>query len=333
MKGYGRVFVGLWLFLLAVAVSWAQVPSQVFFFNPAWDYFAGDRKEAVSYKELLTIFRHQPKGYRVLGIGAAAEGEQPGWVIFAGRTSNPKVHLLPSMGLPPEEFPWLELGVCNPAEGLKRRLKNEQDIQRFVADQLRRAGYIKWAVLYIRGRFTYVSYLPRPDTDKRKIGTSGEWEMVGVYCPDYATQFLASRPGSPLILCGMRQETEEGGLVLTADATEAEVLIYPVEEYHLWQSDLTIAAARLKMKLEARIQNVGRLAAKEVKVELRSSQGKLLEEQVIPVLAGKDQVIVSFERPPEPYGKRLVLVVDPQQAVRELREDNNFLWFAPHRKR
>jgi hypothetical protein len=335
------IIIFWWIFFLP-PLAMAQLASKATLYNSAYDYFEGDRSECITYQKILEELKHYPPTYLLIGLGAVTQEDWSGTVILRGTANRPIFYIQsvaeqPALSQPlnMESFPWMQLAVCNPRRRLKRQMKGITDVYKFIADLLQYAGNIELAAIKIQGKFNNISCSSRPVTGtafQHPEGTQTynpqEWELSGFYFKDYALQLVGALPGKPIMLFGLDNSKQRGGYIQRASVVEATVEIYPLMEYQVMQSDLSITSARLDgEKLLVVVKNTGYLDVCRAEVKMVIPDTSTEELAVISVRA-REEILVKFNYSAE-FKKHghISFQVDPRSLIRESREDNNALVF------
>jgi hypothetical protein len=343
------VILVCWCFFFLPALALAQIAGKVMLYNSAYDYFEGDQLEYVTHQQILKELKHYPPAYALIGLGAVIQGDWTGAVIVSGTVAEPLIrHTTPEKPhlfrpLSQTSFPWLQLAVCNPRRKLERRMRGIRSIHRFIANQLQNAGNIKLAAIKVNGTLTNISYTPQPVVKnpslyprKLKVSSPQEWELIGLYFRDYELQLAGAISGGPVILFGINTRQNTGGCVQMASVIEAKAVIYPLMEYQLRQSDLSVVAARLDTrrneKLLVRVKNGGQLDVRQVQLKM-TVPGTTIEDETTVSIPAREEIIVKFNNPAKFNPGYILFQIDPQGLVRESREDNNLLEFYLNRRR
>ncbi len=342
--GYNLLNVLLcWCFFLLPGLAQAQISSKIILYNSAYDYFGGDRLEYVTRQNVAEELKHYPPTYSLVGLGAGIQDDWSGAVIVGGTVNRPIFYQTAAkpphvfQPLIPESFHWLQLAFCDPRRRLSRKMRGVRSMHQFITDQLHMLGNVKLAAVKINGMLSNVVYSSQPSAEpsssaNRRSYSTREWDLSGLYFKDYELQLVGSKSGWPVILFGIDSNRENGGYIQSASVVRANMTIYPLTEYKIMQSDLSIAGARLGEKLMLRLKNEGDLNVRGVALKMTIPNLNTEEEVVVSIPAHEDK-IVKFNRPAKGTIGNILFKIDPQEKVRELREDNNELYFYLNQRR
>lgn len=324
--------------------TFAQIASKVILYNSAYDYFEGDRQEHVTHEQILSELKRYPPTYSLIGLGAVIQDNGSGAVIVGGTVRKPifyqttaeKAHGVKPLN--PESFPWLQLAFCNPRTRMAWKVKTVRNIHQFIADQLQSLGNIKLAAVSISGMLSDITYSPRfadkaSESVNHNIDSPQEWELTGLYFKEYELQLAGSKRGRPLILFGSDNNQKRGGYVHFASVVRANIFIYPLEEYKIKQSDLSITSIKWKKRVNLKVKNDGELGVRRVQLRMSFLDTTIEDDEKWISVPAYNEVSVEFNPPGEIDHGNILFKIDHDESVRELREDNNLLYFYLDQRR
>ncbi len=241
------------------------------------------------------------------------------------------------------EFPFAAIAICNP-NAIIRWDEIEGEIHKILADRIE-AEEVKVAALKMEGTLFDVQFHvssnipkegiltphgPRAEGQRDKVfrveGPS-EWVLNGLYLYSQDLQLMASADGQPIHIHGYEKNSQRGGNIDSARIHRLSVHLYPIEDVKFFQNDLWIEdVKRDRREVEIIVVNEGRMNVKHVTVETLFPEREKWAVTVerIPPMSKK---FIKFTLPPDlPDGIGRV-VVDPNDDIKERREDNNrFQW-------
>ena len=185
---------------------------------------------------------------------ADPEGTSVGKVIDV-RQEHPseenRTHLVtPQYGVDDEaaNFPFLAVAVCDPAAAITRQAQQVTSIHKWLTAALTEEN---WGVVGVRleGQFGAVKTTDAYNIplgglnlssgyvgdDHFRYGNypAGRWIINGVYAANPSLQPFISVPGLPLHLHGFERDLMEGGHIVSAEAVDVQVTIYPIDDLSL----------------------------------------------------------------------------------------------------
>lgn len=339
----------IWLFLLLgwfiVPKAWGRTKSKVFVYNSAHDILYGLAEETIIFKSLGEAFRHYPGDFKLFGVGLGNNPERLGNYFVTGTIRNPLQYWIGSV--PPHRMEevseihssFFVLAVANPGAVFKRIIENAPDFLTLLADQLEKFKHVKLAAIQVEGRFvsvrTGVTQTIVSSAGKRPVRgdtildqqSADKWEMVGIYARDQNLQLQVSFPGYPVHLHGFQKKTKMGGHILSASVEKADVYIYPIVEFDLYQNDLTLTVERDDGKIRVGLKNLGIMEVGQVEIQVAVSNTSINLRKVIPLMRAGERIEVEFEETETTKFHPIQVQVDPENQILEVREDNNMVKF------
>jgi len=327
----------------------AEQKSKLFVYNSSYDFTRGDLWEYIKDQQILLDMDPYPKNFAVIGLGNTNQSYSIGEMMATGTVGlsrflwiNPK-YPNKVVEIWDREFPFAAIAACNPNE-IIRWDETEGEIHKILADRIEAEG-VKVAALKMRGtlfdvQFHVSSHIPkegirtpqgsRAEGERNKVfrieGPS-EWELYGLYLYSQELQLMASTDGQPIHIHGYEKKSRRGGNIDSAKINRLTVQLYPIEDVKFFQNDLWIEDVKWdKGRVEIIVVNEGRMNVKLVTVEVRFPEREKWTVTIerTPPMSKK---FIEFSPPPDlPDGIGWV-VVDPNDEIKERREDNNrFRW-------
>jgi len=322
----------------------AEKQNKLFVYNSTYDLLKGDIWEYITLSEIKIDLNSYPKDYIIIGIGTTNQHYRVGELIVAGTVGDYKFlwadpnypHKLKS--LDKAEFPYLQIAVCAPGKVLKLPLREVVDLHKYLADRLE-GMKIKLAAIKIVGDFSRVDYtiaynLPKSGLDLSggHVGDEyfrsfsedqvGEWMMRGTYSQAQELQLINSTPGKPLHIHGYNHQKMQGGHIGYAEVKRATAMIYVIDEYELFESDLSIEGVEIEEgMITVQAVNRGWMMVKNAVIEVNLADGKVLST-ALANMRPFSEVEVKFEVS-EGVPEVVLVRIDPRNDILELREDNN----------
>jgi hypothetical protein len=339
--------IGLFLILgwFVVPKAWGETESKIYVYNSAHDILYGRAEETIIFKNLRESFRHYPGNFKLIGVGLGNNPERLGNYFVTGTVRNPLQYWVDSA--PPyrmEEVSEIHssffvLALANPGAVFKRVIENAPDFLTLLADQLEKFRHVKLAAIQVKGKFTAVKagvtekiVYPagkRPVRAEAIFEQQAEdsWEMAGIYAREQNLQLQVSFPGYPVHLHGFQQREKRGGHIISASVVKADVYIYPIKEFDLYQTDLTLTVERYEGKIRARLRNLGIMEVGQVGIEVELSGTSINFLKTIPLMKPGQRIDVEFEETETSKFHPIQVRVDPENQIWEVREDNNMVKF------
>jgi hypothetical protein len=341
-------FMIMVLAITAVAFS-AERKSNLFVYNSFYDLMRGDLWDYIKDQQILLDLEPYPRNFVVIGLGNTNQSYSIGEMMATGTVGLPRfLWISPqypnkAVEIWDREFPFAAVAVCNPKGGIQWE-ETGGEIHKVLSDRIEAEG-VKVAALTMRGtlldvQFHVSSHIPKEgigaprgtrDEGKRlkafRIEGPSEWELYGLYLYSQELQLMASADGHPIRLHGYENNSKKGGHIDSAQIDRVSVRVYPIEEVKLFQNDLWIEDVKWNGgRIEIIVVNDGRMNLKHVTVET--------------LFPERETWTVTIDRM-EPMSKRFIefipsanlpegtgwVVVDPNDEIKERREDNNrFRW-------
>ncbi len=327
----------------------AEQKSKLFVYNSSYDLMRGDLWEYIKDQQILLDLEPYPKNFVVIGLGNTNQSYSIGEMMATGTVGlsrflwiNPK-YPNKAAEIWDREFPFAAIAACNPNEIIQWD-ETEGEIHKILADRIQ-AEKIKVAALKMRGtlfdvQFHVSSHIPKegistlhgaPAKEQRqkvfRIEGPSEWVLNGLYLYSQELQLMASADGQPIHIHGYEKNSKKGGNIDSARIDRLSVQIYPIEDVKFFQNDLWIEDVKWNGgRVEIIVVNEGRMNLKHVTVEA--------------LFPEREKWTVTIERTP-PMSKKFIefsppadlqdgirwVVVDPNDEIKERREDNNrFRW-------
>jgi hypothetical protein len=327
----------------------AEQKSKLFVYNSSYDLTRGDLWEYIKDQQILLDMEPYPKSFVVIGLGNTNESYSIGEMMAVGTVGLPRFLWIDpkypnkAVEIWDREFPFAAIAICNP-NGIIRWDEIEGDIHKILADRIE-AEEVKVAALKMEGtlfdvRFHVSSNIPKegirtlhgPRAEEQRdkvfrIEGPSEWVLNGFYLYSQEFQLMASADGQPIHIHGYEKNSKRGGNIDSARINRLSVHLYPIEDVKFFQNDLWIEdVKRDGREVEIIVVNEGRMNVKHVTVETLFPEREKWTVTVerIPPMSKK---FIKFSLPPDlPDGIGRV-VVDPNDDIKERREDNNqFPW-------
>jgi hypothetical protein len=339
----------IWLFLILgwfiTPKAWGETKSKIFVYNSAHDILYGRAEETIIFKGLGEHFRHYPGDFKLIGVGLGNNPERLGNYFVTGTIRNPIQYWVNSTSpyrmeeVSEIHSSFFVLAVANPGAVFKRIIENAPDFLTQLADQLEKFRHIKLAAIQVEGKFASVrvgvtetiasSAGKRPVRSETILEQQSEdkWEMVGIYAREQNLQLQVSFPGYPVHLHGFQQRTKKGGHIISASVEKADIYIYPINEFDLYQNDLTITVERYDGKIRVGARNLGIMEVGPVEIQVEVSDNSINFRKTIPLMRPGQRIDVEFEETETTIFHPIQVQVDPENQIWEVREDNNMLEF------
>jgi len=347
-KVFFLAFLTVVLIMEGVVFS-AEQKSGLFVYNSSYDLTRGDLWEYIKDQQILLDLEPYPKNFVVIGLGNTNQSYSIGEMMATGTVGlsrflwiNP-TYPSKAVEIWDREFPFAAIAVCNPNEIIQWD-ETEGEIHKILADRIQAEG-IKVAALKIRGtlfdaQFHVSSHIPKEGISALHAARAGgqgqkgfrieepsEWILNGLYLYSKELQLMASTDGQPIHIHGYENKSKRGGNIDSARIDRLSVKVYPIEDVKFFQNDLWIEDVKWdRARVEIIVVNDGRMNVKHVTVEALFPQ--------------REKWTVTIERTP-PMSKKFIefsppadlqdgigwVVVDPNDEIKERREDNNrFRW-------
>ncbi|MFB0505795.1 MAG: CARDB domain-containing protein [Thermodesulfobacteriota bacterium] len=327
----------------------AEQKSKLFVYNSSYDLTRGDLWEYIKDQQILLDMESYPKSFVVIGLGNTNESYSIGEMMATGTVGLSRFFWIdpkyPNKGVEiwDREFPFAAIAICNPNR-IIRWDEIDGEIHKILADRIE-AEEVKVAALKMEGtlfdvQFHVSSNIPKegirpphgPDTEGQRdkvfrIEGPSEWVLNGLYLYSQELQLMASTGGQPIHIHGYEKNSKRGGNIDSARINRLSVHLYPIEDVKFFQNDLWIEdVKRDRREVEIIVVNEGRMNVKYVTVEAlfpEREKWAVTVEQIPPM----SKKFIKFSLPPDlPDGIGRV-VVDPNDDIKERREDNNrFQW-------
>lgn len=327
----------------------AEQKSKLFVYNSSYDLARGDLWEYIKDQQILLDLEPYPRNFVVIGLGNTNQSYSIGEMMAMGTVGlsrflwiNPK-YPNKAMEIWDREFPFAAIAVCNPNETIQWD-ETEGEIHKIIADRIEAEG-VKVAALKMRGtlfdvQFHVSSHIPkegistlqgdRGEGQRHKafrIEGPSEWVLNGLYLYSQELQLMASADGQPIHIHGYEKNSKRGGNIDSARIDRLTIQIYPIEDVKFFQNDLWIEDVKWhRGKVEIIVINEGKMNLKHVTVEVlfpEREKWTVTIDRTLPM----SKKFIEFSPPPDlPDGIGWV-VVDPNDEIKERREDNNrFRW-------
>jgi subtilase family serine protease len=128
-------------------------------------------------------------------------------------------------------------------------------------------------------------------------------------------------------LHGFQQRTKKGGHIISGSVEKADVYIYPINEFELYQNDLTLTVERDNEKIRVGLRNSGMIEVRQVAIQVEVSDTSVNFRKTIPLMRPGQRVDVEFEETEATKFHAIQVQVDPENRIWEIREDNNMVKF------
>jgi hypothetical protein len=349
MKKVLSISMAVMVLAVNVAAFSAERKSALFVYNSSYDLMRGDLWEYIKDQQMLLDLESYPRNFVVIGLGNTNQSYSIGEMMAVGTVGLPKF-LWISPQYPntvaeiwDREFPFAAMAVCNPKAVIQWD-ETESDIHKVLSDRIEAEG-IKVAALKMRGtlrdvHFHVSSHIPKGgmgasqgvhgegkrDKEFRIEGPS-EWELNGLYLWSQELQLMASVDGQPIRLHGYESNSKKGGFIDSARIDRLTVRVYPIEDIKLFQNDLLIEDVKWSRgRVEITVVNDGRMNVKNVTVHALFPERETWSVTIDRIEPTSKRFIEFVPSAHLPEGRGWV-VVDPNNEIKERREDNNrFPW-------
>jgi hypothetical protein len=327
----------------------AEQKSKLFVYNSTYDLKRGDLWEYIKDQQILLDMEPYPKNFVVIGLGNTNQSYSIGEMMAMGTVGlsrflwiNPK-YPNKAVEVWDREFPFATIAVCNPNEIIQWD-ETEGELHKILADRIE-AEEVKMAALKMQGRlfdvqFHVSSHIPKEgiriphgtgaEGQKNKVFRSegpSEWVLNGVYLYSQELQLMASTDGQPIHIHGYEKHSKRGGNIDFARIDRLTIQLYPIEDVKFFQNDLWIEdVKRDRGRAEIILVNEGRMNVKHVTIETLFPEKEKWTVTIerIPPMSKK---FIEFSPPSDLPDGIAWVVVDPNDEIRERREDNNrFRW-------
>ena len=341
------IFSAIFLVILFSPFARGELQGKLFLFNTHQDYLKGDLWEFITQDEIAKYLFIYPGNYLVIGIGTTDRDYRTGEVIVGGkvddilfRWANPeypnRIELLDA-----SQFPWIDIVACDPNRSMVFTLKDVADLHKYLSDNMVQEG-IHVAALHLSGSFDAVQYaishnLPKRGLDLSRghsreeyyrtyqVASRSDWEMSGLYVVDEIAKIMGSVGGQPILLAGYEILSKRGGLVSMARVHNARLVVYPIKDWEVIQSDLIVKDLRVdKGKVWVVIENQGGMNTRHVKVRLTLPHSKKSFDIVLSKVDAYSEVEIEFGPVISSNDKTVHVEIDPDNEILELIEDNNY---------
>ncbi len=343
--------ISLVVMVLAVNVAAfsAERKSALFVYNSAYDLVRGDLWEYIKDQQMLLDLESYPRNFVVIGLGNTNQSYSIGEMMAVGTVGLPKfLWISPkypntAVEIWDQEFPFAAIAVCNPKTVIQWD-ETGGEIHKTLSDRIEGEG-VKVAALKMRGilrdvQFHISSHIPKGgkgsspgvhgegtrDKEFRIEGPS-EWELNGLYLYSQELQLMASVDGHPIRLHGYENNSKKGGFIDSARIDRLTVRVYPIEDMKLYQNDLLIEDVKWNRgRIEITVVNDGRMNVKNVTVHALFPERETWSVTIDRIEPMSKRFIEFVPSAHLPEGRGWV-VVDPNDDIKERREDNNrFPW-------
>lgn len=320
----------------------SETTSKLFVYNSFHDIlFLGKPEETIVFDDFKKNLLKYPSDFKLIGLGFGHNAEELGNYFVTGTIRKPLFYWAdPAPPHRMEASPafhssFMVLAVTNPTSVFKRVIENAPDFLTLLADQMEKLKYLDLAAIRIEGKFSEVQFaitetittsgesvpVPIETVFRQKAGS--RWEMAGIYTRSQNLQLQVSYPGYPIHIHGFEKKRMRGGHIISASVERANVYIYPLREFDLYQNDLTIKSIRAAGKIKVIISNVGKMTVGQVLVNLEAIDNSVILHNTIPSMRPGQVIEVEFKETPQTKGRPVRVRVDPENRINELREDNN----------
>jgi hypothetical protein len=346
IKKTGLILFILFSFLGIFSPSRGELKGKLFIFNTLQDYLKGDIWEFITQEEIGKHLFIYPEKYLVFGIGTTDRTYRTGEVIVKGKVDD--IHFLWANPEYPNRiehleggrFPWLNVGVCDPSNSNIFNLRDISDLHKYVLEKMVKDG-IKAASIRIFGTFEMVRYtvsyhLPKNGLNLSKghrkdeyyrsyqVTSRSNWEIIGIYISEDIANDLGSISGQPLLLEGYEVLSNRGGLVDMAKVHRAKLIVYPLKEWEVFQSDLVVKGVKVeKDTVLVDVANQGGMNTKHVKIRLILPDSKRSFTLVVSEIGSRRRMEIDFGPILSANDKTIQVQVDPDNDIHELNENNN----------
>ena len=302
----------------------AEQKSKLFVYNSSYDLTRGDLWEYIKDQQILLDLEPYPKNFVVIGLGNTNQSYSIGEMMATGTVGlsrflwiNPK-YPNKAAEIWDREFPFAAIAACNPNEIIQWD-ETEGEIHKILADRIQ-AEKIKVAALKMRGTLFDVQFHVSSHIPKEGIST-----LHGA--PAKEQRQKASADGQPIHIHGYEKNSKKGGNIDSARIDRLSVQIYPIEDVKFFQNDLWIEDVKWNRgRVEIIVVNEGRMNLKHVTVEALFPER---EKWTVTIdrIAPMSKRFIEFSPPADLQDGIGWVVVDPNDEIKERREDNNrFRW-------
>ncbi|UCD71374.1 MAG: hypothetical protein JSW70_10335 [Syntrophobacterales bacterium] len=341
-------FVIMILVMKVVAFS-AEPKSKLFVYNSSYDLMKGDLWHYIKDQQILLDLELYPRNFVVVGLGNTNQSYSIGEMMAMGTVGLPRfLWISPqypnkAVEIWDREFPFAAIAVCNPKEVIRWE-ETGGEIHKILSDRIEAEG-IKVAALKLRGTLFDVQFHVSSHIPKEGIGISrsprfegksrkafriegpSEWEINGLYLHSQELQLMASTDGHPVRLHGYEDNSRKGGHINSAQIDRLSVHVYPLEDVTLFQNDLLIEDVKWnKGGIEIIVVNNGRMNVKHVTVKAFFPE---METWTVTIdrIESMSKRFIGFTPSVDLLEREGWVVVDPNDEIKERREDNNrFPW-------
>ena len=340
--------------VLVVMVLAMKVPAfsverknKLFVYNSSYDLMRGDLWDYIKDQQILLDLESYPRNFIVIGLGNTNQSYSIGEMMATGTVGLPRfLWISPqypnkAVEVYDRQFPFAAIAVCNP-KGAIRWEETEGEIHKILSDRIEAEG-VKVAALKMKGtlldvQFHVSTHIPKGGIgtlhgthDKGKKGKAfrmegpSEWELNGLYLYAQELQLMASTDGQPIRIHGYESNSKKGGYIDFARIDKLSVRVYPIEDLKLFQNDLWIEDVKWNEgRIEIIVVNDGRMNVKHVTVQILFPEQETWKVTIGRLEPSSKRFIEFIPSPHLPEGKGWV-VVDPDDEIKERREDNNRL--------
>ena len=334
---------------MTVGAFSAELKSKLFVYNSSYDLMRGDLWEYIKDQQILLDLEPYPRNFVVIGLGNTNQSYSIGEMMATGTVGLPRfLWISPqypnkAVEIWDREFSFAAIAACNP-KGEIQWEETEGEIHKILSDRIEAEG-VKVAALKMKGRLSDVQFHVSSHIPKEGIGTPhgtrdegqrgrafriegpSEWEINGLYLYSQEFQLMASVHGQPIRIHGYERDSKKGGHIYSALIDRLSVRVYPIEDIKFFQNDLQIEDVKWdRGRFEIIVVNEGRMNVKHVTVEAlfpEREKWSVTINRIEPM----SKRFIEFTPPADlPEGTGWV-VVDPNDEIKERREDNNrFRW-------
>ena len=267
-----------------------ETRTRIIAYNTVERLLLGDYFHFSKIDDLLADLKNFDPDWPVLGIGTTNWYRRNGETIITGTAGSPQVLWADPNAQPlgsivdlrtqsPEhveelespyvgeddrqpQFPFLALGVCDPAQGKSFTLAAGINLHHWAVETLADEN-IGLAAIKVQGDFENVKstaayHLPlggakltdgynQQDIFRFLDLSEGTWSLQGLYAVNPTIQAVLSVPGFPAHLHGYEVNVRRGGHINQAIVRSgAEVTFYPIKDIHIRIRDLDRAVLPIK---------------------------------------------------------------------------------------
>ncbi|MFQ6062713.1 MAG: acetolactate decarboxylase [Methanosarcinales archaeon] len=307
--------------------------------NKVEDLLAGDLWEYRSLDDLAPLISKA----EILGLGTTSR-EHNGEILFFTEDSKRKCIWADPVSKSYNNLQWTDekLPFCAIALLDSRDVYIVKDvtgdIHEKVIDEIKKQG-INRAAVRIDGSFDKVKvsiayHLPKTglaigtvhaasdNFREAHITVEHEWTMVGFYTNSESEQKIISVKGKPLHLHGIERDGKIGGHIVKANSTSSTIKIYPIKDYKIMESDLTVIDAEVqKNNISFKVANLGMANAENVKVSIAVNGSKVYNSSLD--LKFNSSQEIKYQTSGDLTGKAIFIEVDPENEIFESNEENN----------